>query len=239
VLDSVGWSLCAPSGCPGGSQHIVCPDVCLAVSLDPHHILQNPFPLSVNPMCVMLQLRHALALATILGRTLILPRLWCGLDRYWAPHAGTIPGARTTLPFACPADHVLRLEGELTAIPHHRVKLRVLIPAARCSQVCGLFAHASHGMLARRWGCTCRGAAQLLAAKDHLPYVRGNMHGSRGPCLLHTYPTPPFAVRRVGQAVARGRIRPSDHLPGALFPGQPCHPGGGQAQPGGGGAMHG
>jgi hypothetical protein len=58
------------------------------------------------------QLRNALALATVLGRTLILPPLWCGLDRYWAPHAGTIPGAGTTLPFQCPADHVLRLEGE-------------------------------------------------------------------------------------------------------------------------------
>jgi hypothetical protein len=58
------------------------------------------------------QLRHALALATVLGRTLILPPLWCGLDRYWAPHAGTVPGAGTTLPFQCPADHVLRLEGE-------------------------------------------------------------------------------------------------------------------------------
>jgi hypothetical protein len=52
-----------------------------------------------------------MALATVLGRTLILPPLWCGLDRYWAPHAGTIPGAGTTLPFQCPADHVLRLEG--------------------------------------------------------------------------------------------------------------------------------
>jgi hypothetical protein len=59
-----------------------------------------------------LQLRYAMALATVLGRTLILPPLWCGLDRYWAPHSGTIPGAQTTLPFQCPADHVLRLEGK-------------------------------------------------------------------------------------------------------------------------------
>lgn len=49
-------------------------------------------------------------LATILGRAVILPELWCGLDRYWAPHAGTIPGSNFSLPFVCPADHILDLE---------------------------------------------------------------------------------------------------------------------------------
>ena len=42
---------------------------------------------------------------------LILPRLVCGLDRWWAPHAGTIPGSATRLPLLeCPADHVIDLE---------------------------------------------------------------------------------------------------------------------------------
>jgi hypothetical protein len=58
------------------------------------------------------QLRTAFALATVLNRTLILPPLWCGLDRYWAPHAGTLPGSTFKLPFLCPADHVLDLESE-------------------------------------------------------------------------------------------------------------------------------
>lgn len=53
-----------------------------------------------------------MALATVLNRTLILPPLWCGLDRYWAPHAGTLPGSTFKLPFLCPADHVLDLESE-------------------------------------------------------------------------------------------------------------------------------
>jgi len=57
------------------------------------------------------QIRNALALAQSLGRILILPRLVCGLDRYWAPHQGIIPGSATTLPLLeCPADHVIDLE---------------------------------------------------------------------------------------------------------------------------------
>eukprot|EP00878_Enallax_costatus_P007175 GHUV01007519.1.p1 GENE.GHUV01007519.1~~GHUV01007519.1.p1 ORF type:complete len:671 (+),score=160.19 GHUV01007519.1:272-2284(+) len=59
------------------------------------------------------ELRNAFALATILNRTLILPPFWCGLDRWWAPHAGTIPGSEFKLPFICPADHVLDLENGL------------------------------------------------------------------------------------------------------------------------------
>lgn len=60
----------------------------------------------------VVQLRNAFALASILNRTLILPPLWCGLDRYWAPHAGTLPGSEFKLPFICPADHVLDLESK-------------------------------------------------------------------------------------------------------------------------------
>jgi len=57
------------------------------------------------------QIRDALALAQALGRILILPRLVCGLDRYWAPHDGIIPGSATQLPLLeCPADHVIDLE---------------------------------------------------------------------------------------------------------------------------------
>ena len=57
------------------------------------------------------QIRNGLALAQALGRVLILPRLVCGLDRWWAPHAGTIPGSATRLPLLeCPADHVIDLE---------------------------------------------------------------------------------------------------------------------------------
>ncbi|KAL1504431.1 hypothetical protein AB1Y20_010837 [Prymnesium parvum] len=57
------------------------------------------------------QIRNAFALASALGRLLILPRLICGLDRWWAPHAGIIPGSAARLPLLeCPADHVIDLE---------------------------------------------------------------------------------------------------------------------------------
>ena len=60
---------------------------------------------------VALQVRAAFLLAERLGRLLVLPKLVCGLDRFWAPHNGTIPGSDTMLPIdPCPADHVLDLE---------------------------------------------------------------------------------------------------------------------------------
>ncbi|CAL8469429.1 g8970 [Coccomyxa elongata] len=56
------------------------------------------------------QIRNALAVATALNRTLVFPALWCGADRWWAPHNGIIPGSGLQLPFQCPLDHVLDLE---------------------------------------------------------------------------------------------------------------------------------
>ena len=46
----------------------------------------------------------------ITGRAVVLPKLMCGMDRWWAPHDGTIPGSALDLPYICPADHVLDLE---------------------------------------------------------------------------------------------------------------------------------
>jgi hypothetical protein len=51
-----------------------------------------------------------LRIVQITGRVVILPHLVCGMDRWWAPHDGTIPGSGLELPYACPADHVLDLE---------------------------------------------------------------------------------------------------------------------------------
>ncbi|KAL6753317.1 nucleotide-diphospho-sugar transferase-domain-containing protein [Haematococcus lacustris] len=59
----------------------------------------------------ILRIRTALAISSILGRALVVPQLWCGLDRWWAPHAGRIPGSDFELPFPCPMDHVFDLEG--------------------------------------------------------------------------------------------------------------------------------
>ena len=64
------------------------------------------------------QLRAAMVLARKLDRLLILPELVCGLDRFWAPHNGTIPLSRTALPiYPCPLDHLVELAA-LAPFPH-------------------------------------------------------------------------------------------------------------------------
>ena len=56
-------------------------------------------------------IRALLALATATKRALVMPKIFCGLDRWWAPHDGIIPGAGgPNLPFICPLDHVMDLE---------------------------------------------------------------------------------------------------------------------------------
>uniref|UniRef100_A0A061QQR3 Glycosyltransferase n=1 Tax=Tetraselmis sp. GSL018 TaxID=582737 RepID=A0A061QQR3_9CHLO len=55
------------------------------------------------------ELRELLQLAVALDRIVVMPRLICFCDRYWAPVEGCrIPGAfATALPFTCPLDHIL------------------------------------------------------------------------------------------------------------------------------------
>lgn len=67
----------------------------------------------------LLQIRNALAIAQQLGRTLVMPKLWCGFDRWWAPHHGKIPGSETELPFLCPMDHVFEVETWLRPMPEN------------------------------------------------------------------------------------------------------------------------
>jgi arabinosyltransferase len=38
------------------------------------------------------------------------PQFVAGQERYWAPHAGRVPGSRTPLPYLAPADHIFDLE---------------------------------------------------------------------------------------------------------------------------------
>jgi hypothetical protein len=61
----------------------------------------------MNPQ--LTQLRSAWGLARALGRTLVMPRFTCGMDRVWFPHDGVFPGSDPafTIPFTpCPMDHV-------------------------------------------------------------------------------------------------------------------------------------
>lgn len=55
-------------------------------------------------------IRSLFYLGTSLEREVIMPKTMCGLDRWWAPHEGHIPGSSFDLPFQCPLDHILDLE---------------------------------------------------------------------------------------------------------------------------------
>ena len=56
------------------------------------------------------RLRNAAGVAAALGRVLVVPEFYCGLDRFWGPHNGITPGSGLKTPFICPLDHVLDLE---------------------------------------------------------------------------------------------------------------------------------
>jgi hypothetical protein len=72
---------------PADSQRAGHPSVCLSVR----------------------QIRNALAIGQALGRAVVMPKLWCGLDRWWAPHKGNLPDSDMSLPYQCPLDHVFDL----------------------------------------------------------------------------------------------------------------------------------
>lgn len=77
------------------------------------HLLQPPYNVHKAMTLVHKQLvvlRSAMLLAALLRRQLILPRIACGYDRWWAEHNGTVPFASMALPIMdCPTDHVLDL----------------------------------------------------------------------------------------------------------------------------------
>jgi len=79
---------------------------------------QSPNHIGVHAAALrgyLAELRDALALARALGRTLVLPRWTCYVDKLWAGSDNIIgmgfmyPGSQDApfLPFACPMDHVL------------------------------------------------------------------------------------------------------------------------------------
>ncbi|CAN6547034.1 unnamed protein product [Malus baccata var. baccata] len=59
----------------------------------------------------------ALAIASLLNRTLVMPPLWCRLDKLWFPHPGVLEGSITRQPFICPLDHVFEVNVMLKELP--------------------------------------------------------------------------------------------------------------------------
>ncbi|XP_022140507.1 arabinosyltransferase XEG113 [Momordica charantia] len=82
--------------------------------LEGEHNLDTHFTL-INYQ--MKQIRTALAIASLLNRTLIMPPLWCRLDRLWFGHPGILQGSVTRQPFICPLDHVFEINVMLKELP--------------------------------------------------------------------------------------------------------------------------
>ncbi|XP_009603199.1 arabinosyltransferase XEG113-like [Nicotiana tabacum] len=83
--------------------------------LDGVHSIDTHFAL-VNYQ--MKQIRTALAVASVLNRTLVMPPLWCRLDRLWFGHPGILDGSLTRQPFVCPLDHVFEINVMLKEMPN-------------------------------------------------------------------------------------------------------------------------
>ncbi|KAI3812627.1 hypothetical protein L1987_17338 [Smallanthus sonchifolius] len=90
------------------------PSIPKSLLLDGEHNLQTHFTL-VNYQ--IKQIRTALAISSILNRTLVMPPVWCRLDRLWFSHPGVIIGSMTRQPFICPLDHVFEVHTMLKALP--------------------------------------------------------------------------------------------------------------------------
>ncbi|KAF5735133.1 Xyloglucanase [Tripterygium wilfordii] len=90
---------------PGGFLSFK-PSIPKSMLLDGPHTVESHFAL-VNYQ--MKQIRSALAIATLLNRTLVMPPLWCRLDRLWFAHPGVLERSMTRQPFLCPLDHVFEV----------------------------------------------------------------------------------------------------------------------------------
>lgn len=98
---------------PGGFVSFK-PSIPKSMLLDGDHNLETHFSL-INYQ--IKQIRTALAIASLLKRTLVMPPLWCRLDRLWFAHPGVLIGSMTRQPFLCPLDHVFEVNNMLKEQP--------------------------------------------------------------------------------------------------------------------------
>lgn len=106
---------------PGGFMTFK-PSIPKSLLLDGPHDVESHFSL-VNYQ--MKQIRTALAIASLLNRTLVMPPLWCRLDRLWFPHPGVLAGSMTRQPFLCPLDHVFEVNVMLKELPEDEFGPRI------------------------------------------------------------------------------------------------------------------
>ncbi|KAK9667670.1 hypothetical protein RND81_13G004000 [Saponaria officinalis] len=82
------------------------PSIPKSLLFDGEHNVESHFA-AVNHQ--IKQIRTALAIASLLNRTLVMPPIWCRLDRLWFGHPGILEGTVTRQPFICPLDHVFEI----------------------------------------------------------------------------------------------------------------------------------
>lgn len=90
--------------------------------LDGNHTIGSHFAV-VNYQ--IKQIRTALAIASLLNRTLVMPPIWCRLDRLWFGHPGILDGTLTRQPFICPLDHVFEVNVMLKDLPEEEFGPRI------------------------------------------------------------------------------------------------------------------
>nr|CAB3499050.1 unnamed protein product [Digitaria exilis] len=98
---------------PGGFLSFK-PNIPKHLLLDGAHNVESHFAL-VNYQ--LKQVRTALAIASLLKRTLVMPPLWCRLDRMWFGHPGVMEGTMTRQPFLCPMDHIFEVHVMMKDLP--------------------------------------------------------------------------------------------------------------------------
>ncbi|XP_072962573.1 arabinosyltransferase XEG113 [Typha angustifolia] len=106
---------------PGGFLSFK-PSIPRNLLLDGDHTVESHF-LLVNYQ--LKQIRTALAIASLLNRTLVMPPLWCRLDRMWFGHPGIMEGTMTRQPFLCPMDHAFEVNVMLKNLPEAEYGSRI------------------------------------------------------------------------------------------------------------------
>ncbi|XP_027182148.1 arabinosyltransferase XEG113-like [Coffea eugenioides] len=85
--------------------------------LDGEHNIQSHFSL-VNYQ--IKQIRTAFAVASLLNRTLVMPRLWCRMDSVFFAHPRDLTGSIMRQPFICPLDYVFQVNIMVKELPENK-----------------------------------------------------------------------------------------------------------------------
>nr|XP_027124977.1 arabinosyltransferase XEG113-like [Coffea arabica] len=85
--------------------------------LNGEHNIQSHFSL-VNYQ--IKQIRTAFAVASLLNRTLVMPRLWCRMDSVFFAHPRDLTGSIMRQPFICPLDYVFQVNIMVKELPENK-----------------------------------------------------------------------------------------------------------------------